>query len=610
MVDAKKIHIQTSIRVLQGIVFGIAVIMIGALIKMQIIDYDKHTPKSDSNALRREYIEAARGLILDRKGRIMVSNTPIYSIIVVPADFKWESLSLLADLLEQDPEILESIIRDAARENRLRAVRIATDVDFATFSRVQENIWRLQGVSHQIESKRSYDHGVMGSHMFGYLREVTLDELNANRQIYRLGDVSGKSGIEQVYEKSLRGATGTSLVRVTAKGRSLGAYDNGAHDIIPIKGSDIVTTIDMDLQMLAETLMQNKTGGLVAIDPRDGAILALVSAPQFDLNKLSGKLDRKYWADINTDKSRPLFNRAISTRQPPGSTFKPVMGLIGLDLGIITPETRVFCNGGFFKGRMYKCTSSHGSVNLEEAILHSCNTYFFDMMDKIGTRKRFLDWKRHANDLGLGVQNGIDIPQETSGIIPDSAYFDRAFGVKRWGIGDVISLGVGQGVISTSPLHVALSTAEIANGGYWVQPHIVKSIRNVDGSIEYTNPERHKISWIKDEHLEIVRRGMLRMVQEGGGRHYAKLDSFLVAGKTGTAQNPHGEDHGWFVGFAPYDNPQIAIAVFYENGGYGMPSASPIAGLLMEQYLYGRVLRTHLIDQIINYKPVPTKANR
>jgi penicillin-binding protein 2 len=610
MLDAKKIHIQTSIRVLQGIVFGIAVIMLGALIKMQIIDYDKHTPKSDRNALRREYIEAARGLILDRKGRIMVSNTPIYSIIVVPADFKWESLSLLADLLEQDPDVLEGTIRDAARENRLRAVRIATDVDFATFSRVQENIWRLQGVSHQIESKRSYEHGVMGSHMFGYLREVTLDELNANRQTYRMGDVSGKSGIEQVYEKSLRGATGTSLIRVTAKGRSLGAYDNGTHDIIPIKGSDIVTTIDRDLQMLAEKLMQNKTGGLVAIDPRDGAILALVSAPQFDLNKLSGKLDRKYWAEINNDKSRPLFNRAISTRQPPGSTFKPVMGLIGLDLGIITPETRVFCSGGFFKGRLYKCTGSHGSVNLEEAILHSCNTYFFDMMDKIGTRKRFLDWKRHANDLGLGIQNGIDIPQETSGIIPDSAYFDRAFGARRWGIGDIISLGVGQGVISTSPLHVALSTAEIANGGYWVQPHIVKSIRNVDGSIEYTNPEKHKISWIKDDHLEIVRRGMLRMVQEGGGRHYAKLDSFLVAGKTGTAQNPHGEDHGWFVGFAPYDNPQIAIAVIYENGGYGMPSASPIAGLLMEQYLYGRVKRTHLIDHIVNYKPVPTKANR
>jgi penicillin-binding protein 2 len=607
MFDAKKIHIQTSIRVLQGIIVGIGLIFVFTLIKMQIFEYEKHNPKSERNALRREYIDAARGLILDRKGRIMVSNVPIYSITVIPADFNWNSLSALSELLELPESELKNTIEQAAKESRLRPVRIASDVDFATFSRVQENIWRLPGVSHQVDSKRSYDHGVMGSHLFGYLREVTSEELNANRELYRMGDFSGKSGIEQVYEKSLKGITGTSLQRVTAKGRSMGAYENGEHDIIPVKGSDVVTTIDMDLQMLAEKLMQNKRGGLVAMNPQNGEILALVSAPQFDLNKLSGRLDKKYWAEINTDSSRPLFNRAISTRQPPGSTFKPVMGLIGLDLGVINPDTRIFCSGGYVKGRLYRCTGKHGAVNLEEAILHSCNTYFFDMMDKIGSRKLFLDWKRHANDMGLGIANGIDIPQESSGIIPDSAYFDRTFGVRRWGIGDIINLGVGQGVISMSPLHVTLGIAEIANGGYWVQPHIVKSIKNVDGTIIETNPQKRKIDWIKKEHLDVVRSGMLRMVQEGGGRHFAKLDSFLVAGKTGTAQNPHGNDHGWFVGFAPFENPQIVVAVIYENGGYGSPSASPIAGLLMEQYLYGRVKRQHLIDYVINYRPVMTK---
>jgi penicillin-binding protein 2 len=607
MFDAKKIHIQTSIRVLQGIIIGIGVIFVFSLIKMQIFEYGKHNPQSERNALRIEYLDAARGLILDRKGRIMVSNIPIYSITVTPADFNWSNLSILSDLLETSEDELKNIIEASAKENRLRPARIASDVDFATFSRVQENTWRLPGVSYQVDSKRSYDHGVMGSHLFGYLREVTRDELEANREFYRLGDFSGKSGIEQVYEKSLKGVTGTSLQRVTARGRSMGAYENGEHDVIPIKGSDIVTTIDMDLQSLAETLMQNKSGGLVAMNPQNGEILALVSAPQFDLNKLSGRLDKKYWAEINSDSNRPLFNRAISTRQPPGSTFKPVMGLIGLDLGIITPETRVFCGGGFVKGRLYRCTGKHGPVNLEEAILHSCNTYFFDLMDKIGTRRLFLDWKRHANDMGLGVSNGIDIPQEASGIIPDSAYFDRAFGTKRWGIGDIINLGVGQGVISMSPLHVSLAIAEIANGGYWVQPHIVKSVKNVDGTVIETNPQKRKIDWIKKEHLDVVRNGMLRMVQEGGGRHFAKLDSFLVAGKTGTAQNPHGNDHGWFVGFAPFDNPQIVVAVIYENGGYGSPSASPIAGLLMEQYLYGRVKRQHLIDYVVNYRPVMTK---
>jgi len=607
MFDAKKIHIQTSIRVLQGIIVGIGVIFVFTLIKMQIFEYEKHNPKSESNALRREYIDAARGLIMDRKGRIMVSNVPIYSITVIPADFNWNSLPILSELLQISEEELKNTIELAAKESRLRPVRVASDVDFASFSRVQENIWRLPGVSHQIDSKRSYDHGVMGSHLFGYLREVTKDELETNRELYRLGDFSGKSGIEQVYEKSLKGVTGTSLQRVTAKGRSMGTYENGEHDIIPVKGADIMTTIDMDLQMLAEKLMQNKSGGLVAMNPQNGEILALVSAPQYDLNKLSGRLDKKYWAEINTDSSRPLFNRAISTRQPPGSTFKPVMGLIGLDLGIINSESRVYCSGGFVKGRLYRCTGKHGAVNLEEAILHSCNTYFFDLMDKIGSRKLFLEWKRHANDMGLGITNGIDIPQETSGIIPDSAYFDRAFGVRRWGIGDIINLGVGQGVISMSPLHVSLATAEIANGGYWVQPHIVKSIKNVDGTVIETNPQKRKIDWIKKEHLDIVRSGMLRMVQEGGGRHFAKLDSFLVAGKTGTAQNPHGNDHGWFVGFAPFDNPQIVVAVIYENGGYGSPSASPIAGLLMEQYLYGRVKRQHLIDYVVNYRPVMTK---
>jgi penicillin-binding protein 2 len=609
MQSAKKIHIQTSIRVLQGIIIGISLILVFSLFKMQIIDYDEYNPRSQNNALRREYIDPTRGQILDRNGKTMVSNVPIYSITVTPADFKPESLPLLASLLNVSEREIQSIIDQGLKDNRLRPVRVISDIDFDTFSRIQENIWRLQGVSHQIESKRSYTFGVAGSHIFGYLREVTKDELSQFGDDYRLGDISGKSGIELVYEKSLRGITGTNLIRVTARGRPLGPYQNGDHDTAPVKGSDITTSIDKDLQMLAEKLMQNKIGGLVAMDPQNGEILAMVSAPQFDLNKLSGKIDRNYWAEINSDRNRPLFNRAVSTRQPPASTFKPIMGIIGLDLGLINKDTRVFCAGGFSKGRLYRCTGSHGSVNLEEAILFSCNTYFFDLMDKIGTRKRFLDWKNHANDLGLGIKNGIDIPQETSGIIPDSSYFNRAFGVGRWGIGDVINLGVGQGVISVSPLQVAVMISTIANGGYRVQPHVVRSITDIDGTVTKTVPEKQKVEWLNTETLDPVRRGMYRVVQEGAGRHYVRIDTVKAAGKTGTAQNPHGKDHGWFVGFAPFDNPKIVVAVIVENAGSGQAAASPIAGLIIEQYIHGKIKRTALAEQIANFNPYPQRLS-
>jgi penicillin-binding protein 2 len=595
-------NFQGSIKILQAIVAVGFLILIGRIFHLQILDHETYEPLSMQNSLRMEVVNPARGLIYDRNGTILVENQPIYSITITPSRFDEESIPMLARILRVDEEDVRERVTEAQNYSWHRTSRLFTEVSFEIFSAVQENAWQLPGIGHQVESKRYYPTDVKAPHIIGYLREASREEYLASDRV-QLGDKVGKSGLEHVYEDYLRGKLGTHYMKVNAFGQSLGTYDNGSLNVTPQKGADLITTIDADLQKLAEELMEGKSGGLVAIDPQTGGILSMVSSPQYDLDKLSGRIDNEYWQQINTDPSRPLFNRAISNRQPPGSTFKPFMGIIGLHLGLITPQTEIYNPGAYYRGRAYGDMADPGNYDLEEAIAKSSNTYFFWMMDRIASGGMLDTWSELIQDFGIGPLNNIDLPSERSGIVPDSTYMNSTFGERRWGIGDLMSLGVGQGMVSASPLQMAVAAASLANGGYRVRPHIVQAIREPAGSMQYTNPEMEKIEWIKDEYLDAVRPGMKRVVTEGGGRYYVNIPNIEMAGKTGTAQNPHGENHGWFIAFAPADNPQIAVAALTENAGFGSISAAPVVSLVVEKYLTGEINRQFVYDYVINFKP-------
>lgn len=598
-----------SIRVLQVTIVTILLIITGRLIQLQIIEYETYGPLSLANSIRQESVSPARGLIFDRTGRLLVDNQPIYTITVTPARFDPQTIPLLSEYLDLDPAVLEERVQAARRYSWHRPSRLFSDISFQRFSQIQENIWKFPGIGYHVESKRHYPTDISGSHIFGYLSEVTQQEYNHSRR-YNLGDKAGRSGIEFLYEEALRGELGARYIRVNALGQSLGPFEGDLKGHSPIKGADIYTHIDYELQLLAEDLMKGKTGGVVALDPNSGAILALVSSPDFDVDQLSGRINMDYWLTLNSDTTNPLFNRAISSMQPPGSTIKPLMGLMGLDFGIIDPNTTITCRGGFTLGRFYRCTRQHGRQNLVEAIQNSCNTYFFSLMHQSMNRVGLNAWHRHASSFGLGQLTQIDLPHERRGILPDSAYYNTHFGDSRnWGIGDLISVGVGQGTFSSSPLQLASMAAQLANGGYQIRPHIVDRVVYPDGSIRTYQYEKERIPWVKNAHLRVVQEGMRKAISEGSGRFYADISGVEVAGKTGTSQNPHGIDHGWFISYAPYDNPEIAIAVLVENAGFGSISAAPIAGLMMEQYFHGRILRNWVYNYVKTFTPRESNDN-
>lgn len=598
-------HFKISIRFLQLIVIGGFVIMIARLFHLQVLDYDTYSPMSMQNSLRMEIVNPSRGLILDRNGKIIVENQPIYTVTITPSRFRMQNVPLLSEILQIDEEIVEARIREAQRFSWHRTSNLFSEVSFEIFSTIQENLWQLPGIGHIIESKRYYPLGISAAHINGYLREASREEFLASDYIM-LGDRIGKSGLEMTYESYLRGERGTNYIRVNAFGQSLGTYDNGSLNRQPVRGNDLITTLDARLQELAEQLMENKRGALVALDPHTGGILSLVSAPQFEPDRLAGRMDVQYWQSLNSDPHTPLYNRAISSRQPPGSTFKPFMGIIGLHMGLITPQLEIYNPGFYMRGRRYHDLADPGNYNLEKSIAFSSNTYYFWMMDRIASRGMLNQWADLIRDFGMGPLNHIDLPFERTGIIPDSTYMNRTFGERRWGIGDLMSLGVGQGMVSVSPLQMAVATSVIANGGYRVQPHLVQAVKDSDGSVTYTNPSRTRIDWIRPEYLYEVAKGMKSSILQGGTRYYAYLPHIEIAGKTGTAQNPHGENHGWFIAYAPADDPQIAIAVLMENSGFGSVSASPIASLLIEQYLTGTTTRQHIKNHVLNFRPAGT----
>ncbi len=600
---------KTSIRVLQIIIFTLTAIVFGRIFFLQIIQFETYSIIGEKNSIRHKYVSPARGLIYDRNRVLLVDNEPIFTITITPANFKKETIPLLAELLEVEDSIITHRVNEAQKYSWYRTSPLLKDVNFNSFTNVQENLWRLSGIGHEIGSKRNYPSKVNASHIFGYLREADKKEYEASSDL-RLGDKIGKSGLELIYENNLRGNLGIEFLKVNALGQSLGNFEGERSGTNPVQGDNLITTIDAELQAFAEELMVGKTGAIVAMDPNNGEILALVNSPNYTVDKLAGRIDRGYWADINSDSTRPLFNRAISSRQPPGSTFKPLMGMIGLHLGYITPETIIPNKGGYRRGRLYKDIAPLGDYDLETAIAYSSNTYFYSLMDKIGSNGQLNDWHHLIQQIGVSNNRTVDLPSVTKGIIPDSTYFNQRFGFRKWGIGDLINLGIGQGVLSFSPLQIAQITSSIANGGYRINPHIVHSIEKSDGSISEIPILYEKIEWIKDDYLNVVTKGMRRVVEEGSARNWVKNDIIDIAGKTGTAQNSQGFSHGWFTSFSPIDKPEIVITVFLENAGFASSSAAPIATLLHEKYYTGTISRSNIYDYVKNWVPKEDNSQR
>jgi penicillin-binding protein 2 len=564
-------------------------VLLGRLFQLQYVYGDLYGKEAEQNSIRNVPKVPIRGYIFDRKGTLLVDNRPSYTVMLTPIDFDTKNLPLLSSILSIPDSDITTKMKHAQRYNPFIPTRIKRDISFAELSMIEEHRDKLYGVEIQMEAKRFYPAPVHGSHMFGYAKEISDAALEKNKEYYQPGDLIGSAGLEAKYEQVLRGIKGWEFISQNAKGQIIGTFDNGKHDIPPQDGYDLQLAIDADVQALAESLLSDKRGAVVALDPRSGSIIAMVSKPDYDLSYFSGVTPPDVWRALNNDESKPLFNRATLTRYPPGSTFKMLLALTALNKGIIDENWKVTCTGAYRYGnKIFKCEHVHGTVNVVDAIHRSCNVFFYQLMLKVGLD----NWSEMGSQFGFGKPTNVDIMEENSGLLPTREYYDRVYGVGKWTQGYLISLGIGQGELGVSPLQMANYAAMLANKGIHFQPHIVNAVydRRTKKS-EKIVPVQQAFS-LSEHSWELVREGMRRAVMAPGGTGAAaRIPGIEVAGKTGTAQNPHGKSHAWFIGFAPFEEPKIAICVLIENAGYGGSFAAPVAGLCMEQYLYGEIIR-------------------
>ncbi|MGB5873614.1 MAG: penicillin-binding protein 2 [Bacteroidota bacterium] len=576
-------------RTLSLVVLLMFLLFLGRLYQLQLIYRDEYGRKSKENIVRVVSTEPVRGYLYDRTGTRVVDNRPAFTVTIMPFEFDRESAPRLAALLSLDLEVLHERLEKGEMYSRFAPVKIKRDVDFRSLSALAEQRDRFPGVGYQSESKRFYPTRARATHILGYTKEISEQQLQLLGKDYVQGDVVGSTGLEALYEKALRGKKGHRYSTVNAYGQVIGRFDDGNLDVLPKEGKDLILTMDFGLQAVAESLMTDHRGALVALDPRDGGILALVSMPDYDLSLFSGVTPPGVWKKLDSDTAAPLFNRATMSRYPPGSTYKMVLALAALDNHIVSPSWRVNCTGVFYVGRKpFSDLHIHGSVNMIEAIQKSCNVYFYELMMKTG-----LDhWHATGKVFGFGQRTGIDLYEENTGLLPSTAYMNGRYGEKGWTRGYLPSLAIGQGELGVTPLQVACYAMAIANRGLYHQPHAVQAI--IDRAIS----REDRISYetraldIRPELWDPLREGMRRVVEEPGGTGgLARIAGIPSAGKTGTAQNPHGPDHAWFMGFAPLEEPEIAIAVLVENAGFGGTQAAPIAGACMEHYLHAASAR-------------------
>jgi penicillin-binding protein 2 len=609
----KDLYVNRKYVVISLIVIA-SVILIVRLFVIQVVK-DTYRLSADNNVLRYVTQYPARGLIYDRNGKLVVFNQAAYDLMVVPAQTARIDTTLFCNELGITKAFFRERIRTARNYSRRAPSVFLKQISAETYARFQEKIFMYPGFYVQPRTLRKYSRPV-GAHLLGYVSEVD-EALIKKDPYYKPGDYIGKLGIEEAYEKDLRGKRGVKIYMVDVYSRIKGSYANGALDTLAVQGSDIISGIDLDLQEYGEKLMQNKSGSIVAIEPKTGDILAFVSSPNYDPGLLVGRVRSENFAKLQADTVfKPLFNRASMAKYPPGSTFKPINGLIGLQEKVIVPSTTFSCSNGYlFVG----CHSHSSPLDLKGGIMNSCNSYFCQTFRRIlenpkysSVSEAYEKWRSYLTEFGFGRKLGTEFSNELSGLVPASSYFDRYHGKNGWKALTVISMAIGQGEVETTPLQMANMTAAIANRGYFYTPHIVKSIGQ-EQRIDPRYREKHVIS-IDSANFEEIILGMEAAVNGGAGAtaRGAAIPDIIVCGKTGTAQNPFGEDHSVFIAFAPKDNPKIAIAVYVENSGFGATYAAPVASLMIEKYLKGSITNTYqeqrMLDLNLFEKPVIPKS--
>jgi penicillin-binding protein 2 len=579
---------RTRVRIYAGVVLTVFLILGIRLGQLQLIQPEDAA--TAANAVRERPVEAARGAIYGHDGTLLADNRPTYTIMLTPRYFDSSKIPLLADLMNVADSTVEHKLDEARDWNAFRPSRSFRGVSFETFSRVQEHKYELPGVSHEIELRRRYHTEANATHALGYVREIGTRTLARLRDDgYRPGDYIGKTGIEKAYESVLRGKRGSEFVLVNVRGSTMMPYRDGKQDEPPVSGYDLHLSLDHQVQALAESLFVGKRGAAIALDPDNGEILSFVSKPDFPPSIFARSVSDAAWDSLQAAPSDPLYNRATRSGFPPGSTWKPFMSLVALETGLIDSTETLDCPAGYrFGNRVFRNHGGQdeGMITVKKAIEVSCNTFFYKLMDemKLGT------WHDWARKFGFGQKVPLDIGEQATGLIPDSTYYDRTYG--RWTEGYLINLGIGQGDMSTTPLQLARYAAALGNGGVLLSPHFVrKMVHPQTGEVRRPDVPPPDTIPIDSAHFATVQKGMRRVMKKGTGR-WVQIPGIPAAGKTGTAQNPHGEDHSLFIMFAPYDDPEIAVAVAVENAGYGASAAAPIASLMAEQHLKGEIADT------------------
>lgn len=542
----------------------------------------------------------ARGIIYDRDGRLVVGNIAVYDLMVVPREVEPMDTTLFCQLLDVNEAEFKKNLAKARAYSRFKPSAIVKQIPSDTYVNIAERLVDFPGFYAQVRTMRSYPDSI-AAHSLGYISEVSPDIVSENAY-YRSGDYIGANGVESIYEEALRGEKGVEIKLVDVHNKVRGSFANGRYDTSSVAGRDLVSTLDAELQRYGERLMQNKRGSIVAIEPATGEILSIVNHPDYDPNLLVGRVRGKNYLRMLSDTLKPLFNRALQAKYPPGSTFKLVNALIGLQEGAVTPNTYHSCRGGYYFGRRRLGCHAHKSpLKLDYSIITSCNAYYCNVFKDIidaypSAEEGYRKWRSYVMEFGLGEELHVDMTGEIGGLVPPTTYYDHYYGQGRWKPHTIISLAIGQGELGVTPMQMANMCSAIANRGHWYTPHIIRSI---DGQpiTDSTYTERHEIP-IDREHFQTVVDAMEQVCVRGTGRG-VMYDDTPICGKTGTAQNPHGKDHSIFIAFAPKDDPKIALAVYVENVGYGSTWAAPITSLMIEKYLEGEISRPLVEKRIL-----------
>ena len=579
-----------------GAVVLLVLIFIARLFYLQVVEND-YKAWADSNAFLKKTLYPSRGIIYDRNGKLLVYNQPAYDVMLIMREVQPFDTLDFCKILSISREQFDKRIADI--KNRRLNPGYSSYVPQVFMNHLsaqecgvlQEKLYKFPGFYIQNRTIRQYEYP-NAAHVLGNIGEVNRKDIQSD-DYYVQGDNSGRSGVERSYEKELRGVKGVEILLRDVHGRIKGKYDEGNSDVAPVSGKNLTLSIDMDLQAYGEKLMRNKVGSIVMIEPATGEVLCLVSSPNYDPGLLVGRQRGKNHHLLSEDPQKPLIDRAITGFYPPGSTFKPTQGLIFLQEGVITPETMYTCAHGYtYRGGKPACHGHPSPLSLVPALATSCNSYFcWGLHDMLDSRRRYPSvqeafeiWKNHLVSMGYGYPLGIDLPGEKRGYIPNSKVYDKVYG-GRWNSSTVISIAIGQGEVSATPLQICNLAATIANRGYFITPHVVKEVQDTPLDTLYTNK---RYPTIDSKYYDIVAEGMRNAVL-GGTCWRAAIPGIEVCGKTGTAENPHGKDHSAFIGFAPYKDPKVAICVYVQNGGFGAAFGVPIGKLMMELYLKGEI---------------------